>query len=1020
MKSAISIATLSVLIVLGLVAQNPPVPQTSAEVDFERDVQPILKRSCTGCHGAAQQLGGLRLDARSTTFSGGVSGPGVKPNHSVDSPLYIRVAGIGDQARMPMGGKPLPPGQIAILKRWIDEGAKWPEGIGANVAEVQKHWAFVPPLRPSVPKVSMPNWVKNPIDAFVLAKLDAEKLQPSAEADRITLLRRLSLDLIGLPPTVNEVDYFLKDKSKTAYEKQVDRLLASPHYGERWGRHWLDAARYADSDGYEKDKTRQVWFYRDYVINALNKDLPYSRFITEQIAGDLLPNATQDQMVATGFLRNSMINEEGGVDPEQFRMEAMYDRIDAVGKSVLGLTIACAQCHNHKFDPLLQEEYYRIFAFLNNTHESTTAVYTPQQQMQRANIFEKVKAIESDLQHRNPNWLEQMTQWEAAARQSTTWEVVKPVVDDISSGGQRYIMQNDDSMIGAGYAPTKHRAKLTIKPNAKSISSFRLELMNDPNLPMGGPGRSIYGTGALTEFEVEIERPGQAKAEKLKIASASADINLPERELDKLYFDKTDKRRVTGPIDFAIDGKDETAWGHDDGPALRNLPRKAVFNLSTPIDNSDTKTLIHVYLSQKHGGWNSDDNQNQNLGRVRLSVSDDAKAIADPTPMRVREILNLAASQRTSQQVQAVFAYWRTNVPAWREANAQIDDLYKSLPAGSSQLVLASRDQMRTTSVLERGDFLKPKKAVTPGVPAFLNPLPGDAGDTRLDFAKWLTARNAPTTARAYVNRVWQTYFSTGIVETSEDLGKQSSAPSHPELLDWLAVEFMDSGWSMKKFHRLIVTSGTYRQSSKVPAELLARDPGNRLLARGPRFRVEGEIVRDITLAASGLLNEKIGGPSVFPPAPDFLFLPPSSYGPKTWTEEKGNERYRRALYTFRYRSVPYPVLTNFDAPNGDVSCVRRPRSNTPLQALTTLNEPLFLEAAKALAGKTLKEGGKTDEARITYAFRRTLSRKPQLAEVAELKAFLDKQTARNLPTEQAWTALARVILNLDETITKE
>ncbi len=1020
MKSAISIATLSVLIVLGLVAQNQPVPQASAEVDFERDVQPILKHSCTGCHGAAQQLGGLRLDARSTTFSGGVSGPSVKPNHAVDSPLFIRVAGIGDQARMPMGGKPLPPGQVAILKRWIDEGAKWPEGVGANVVEVKKHWSFIPPVRPALPTVSMPTWVKNPIDAFVLAKLDVEKLQPSGEADRITLLRRLSLDLIGLPPTVSEVDYFLKDKSKTAYEKQVDRLLASPHYGERWGRHWLDAARYADSDGYEKDKTRQVWFYRDYVINALNKDLPYSRFITEQIAGDLLPNATQDQLVATGFLRNSMINEEGGVDPEQFRMEAMYDRIDAVGKSVLGLTIACAQCHNHKFDPLLQEEYYRIFAFLNNTHESTAAVYTPQQQMQRANILEKVKAIESDLQHRNPNWLEQMTQWEATTRQATTWEVVKPVVDDISSGGQRYIMQNDDSMIGAGYAPTKHRAKLTIKPNAKSISSFRLELMNDPNLPMGGPGRSIYGTGALTEFEVEIERPGQAKAEKLKIVGASADINLPERELDKLYFDKTDKRRVTGPIDFAIDGNDETAWGHDAGPILRNLPRKAVFNLETPIDNSDAKTIIHVYLSQKHGGWNSDDNQNQNLGRVRLSVSDDAKAIADPAPMRVREILNLASSQRTPQQVHAVFAYWRTSVPTWREANAQIDDLYKSLPAGSSQLVLASRDQMRTTSVLERGDFLKPKNAVTPGVPAFLNPLPGDAGETRLDFAKWLTARNAPTTARAYVNRVWQTYFSTGIVETSEDLGKQSSAPSHPELLDWLAVEFMDSGWSMKKFHRLIVTSSTYRQSSKMPAGLLAKDPNNRLLARGPRFRVEGEIVRDITLAASGLLNEKIGGPSVFPPAPDFLFLPPSSYGPKTWTEEKGNERYRRALYTFRYRSVPYPVLTNFDTPNGDVSCVRRPRSNTPLQALTTLNEPLFLEAAKALAGKTLKEGGKTDEARITYAFRRTLSRKPQLAELAELKAFLDKQTAKNLPAEQAWTALARVILNLDEAITKE
>lgn len=1019
-KSAISLATLSVLIGLGLVAQNQTAPQAAAEVDFEREVQPILKRSCAGCHGATQQLGGLRLDARSTTFSGGVSGPSVKAGHAVDSPLYIRVAGMGDQARMPMGGKSLPPEQIAILKRWIDEGAKWPEGIGANVVDVKKHWAFVPPVRPALPAVSLQAWVKNPIDAFVLAKLDAEKLQPSGEADRITLLRRLSLDLIGLPPTVSEVDSFVADKSKNAYEKQMDRLLASPHYGERWGRNWLDAARYADSDGYEKDKTRQVWFYRDYVINALNKDLPYSRFITEQLAGDLLPNPTQEQQVATGFLRNSMINEEGGVDPEQFRMEAMYDRIDAVGKSVLGLTLACAQCHNHKFDPLRQEEYYRIFAFLNNTNESTAAVYTPQQQMQRANIFEKVRAIELDLQHRNPNWLEQMRQWEAKGRQLTNWEVVRPVVDDISSGGQRYILQSDESMIGAGYAPTKHRAKLTIKPDTKSISSFRLELMNDPNLPLGGPGRSIYGTGALTEFEVEIERPGQEKAEKLKIASASADIKLPERELDKVYFDKTEKRRLTGPIEFAIDGKDETAWGHDAGPTLRNLPRKAVFNLATPINNSDGKTVINVFLSQKHGGWNSDDNQNQNLGRVRLSVSDDTKAIADPAPMKVREILNAPAEQRTPQQVQAVFAHWRTTVSAWSEANAQIDDLYKSLPAGSSQLVLSSREQMRTTNVLERGDFLKPKKAVTPGVPAFLNPLPSDAGDTRLDFAKWLTARNAPTTARAYVNRVWQTYFSTGIVETSEDLGRQSSAPSHPELLDWLAVEFMDSGWSMKKLHRVIVTSSTYRQSSKVSAELLAKDPNNRLLARGPRFRVEGEIVRDMTLAVSGLLNEKVGGPSVFPPAPDFLFLPPSSYGPKTWAEDKGNERYRRALYTFRYRSVPYPVLTNFDTPNGDVSCVRRPRSNTPLQALTTLNEPLFLEAAKALAGKTLKEGGKTDAERITYAFRRTLSRMPQTAELTELKAFLDKQAARNLPAEQAWAALARVILNLDEAITKE
>ncbi|MFN8940715.1 MAG: PSD1 and planctomycete cytochrome C domain-containing protein [Acidobacteriota bacterium] len=1007
---------LSVLIA----AHTVPAALAQTPVDFQRDVEPVLKRSCHGCHGAAQQLGGLRLDARETTFRGGVSGPSVVAKSAKDSTLYQRIAGLGDQARMPMGGKPLPLDQIALIERWINEGAIWPDNAGVKSAEVKKHWAFLPPQRPALPKTSQPAWTRNGIDAFVLAKLDAEGLKPSPEAEKTTLLRRLSLDLTGLPPTIAEIDAFLKDRSRQAYEKQVDRLLASPHYGERWGRHWLDAARYADSDGYEKDKMRSVWFYRDYVINALNRDLPYDQFLREQLAGDLLPNSTQEQKVATGFLRNSMINEEGGVDPEQFRMEAMFDRMDAIGKSMLGLTIACAQCHNHKFDPLRQEEYYRMFAFLNNTHEANMAVYTPAQQMQRAQIFEKIRTLEAGLQHRNPGWAARMANWEANSRPQTRWEVVKPEVDDISTGGQKYLMQADNSMMAAGYAPTKHRAKLTIKPTLKTISSFRLELLNDPNLPLGGPGRSVYGTGALTEFEVEIERPGQDKPARIKVARASADINLPEKELAKIYWDKTDKRRVTGPIDFAIDGKEETAWGHDAGPTLRNLPRKAVFNLESPIDNTDGKTVIHVYLSQKHGGWNSDDNMNQNLGRVRLSLSDDPGASADPLPLAVREILDRPAAERSPAQNQIVFGHFRTTVPEWREANAQIDDLLKSLPEGASQLVLSQRDSMRSTNILERGDFLKPRKEVTPGVPAFLNPLPPGAGQTRLDFARWITDRNAPTTARALVNRVWQSYFSAGIVESSEDLGRQATAPSHPELLDWLSVEFMDSGWSLKKLHRLIVTSNTYRQSSKVTPELLSKDPNNRLLARAPRFRVEGEIVRDITLAASGLLSRKIGGPSVFPPAPEFLFQPPSSYGPKNWYESKNEERYRRALYTFRYRSVPYPMLTNFDTPNGDVACVRRTRSNTPLQALTSLNEPLFLEAAQALARRILREGGSSDAQRIESAFRLAVSRPPAPAELSELETFLNKQRTRQQNPEQAWMAVARVILNLDETITKE
>jgi hypothetical protein len=588
--------------------------------------------------------------------------------------------------------------------------------------------------------------------------------------------------------------------------------------------------------------------------------------------------------------------------------------------------------------------------------------------------------------------------------------------------------------------------KLTVKTDVQSITAFRLELLNDANLPLGGPGRSIKGTGALTEFEVEAA-PAAApdKITKIKIAKATADVNPPEAPLEAIFDDKNGKPRVTGPVDFAIDGNEDTAWGIDAGPGLRNQPRKAVFTAQAPIANPGG-TILTFYLDQKHGGWNSDDNQNQNLGRFRLSITTTPGAVADPLPRNVREILATPRAQRTPAQMAAVFSYWRTTVPEWREANEKIAELWREHPEGSSQPALAARDEPRETHILTRGDFLKPTKVVGPGVPAFLHPLPKDAPPTRLTFARWLVDRNSPTTARAFVNRMWQAYFATGLVATSEDLGKQSEIPSNPELLDWLAVEFMDANWSTKAMHRLIVTSAAYRQSSRVTPELYERDPYNRLLARGPRFRVDAEIVRDIALAASGLLNPKIGGPSVYAPAPEFLFVPPTSYGPKIWKEETGADRYRRALYTFRYRSVPYPMLQIFDAPNGDISCVRRARANTPLQALTTLNETLFIESAQALALKTLREGGTTDAQRLTYAFRRCLARKPTAPEATELLKLLSKQKQRltdgwlsaldltgvdaahppTLPTGAtpvqlaAWTAVSRVLLNLDETITKE
>ncbi len=1010
------------------------------KVDFVKDIQPIFARSCVACHGPNTQMAGLRLDAKQSVMT-----KVVVAGHSADSALYKRVAGIGDIARMPMGGR-LADDQIALIKAWIDQGADWPETVGAQVAATKTHWAFIPPVRPALPEVKDAAWVRNPIDRFILARLEKEGLTPSAEADRITELRRLSLDLTGLPPTIEEVDAFVRDKSKNAYEKQVDRLLASPHYGEMWARHWLDAAHYADSDGYEKDKPREVWFYRDWVIRAFNGNMPYDRFIIDQIAGDMLPNRTQDDTVATGFLRNAQVNEEGGIDPEQFRMEAMFDRMHTVGSAILGLTIQCGQCHNHKYDPLKQEEYYKMMAFLNDTNEANIAVYTPDEEMKRTEILRRTHEIEHTLQRHDKKWQTQMAEWEAKVKNDQPeWVVVRPEVDDISTGGQKYFSLKDGSLLAQGYAPTKHTVKLTVKTDMQNIRAFRLELLRDASLPRGGPGRSTIGTGVLTEFRVETAPASSPdKKTEVKIVKATADVNPPEEVLDKVYDDKSSKRRVTGPVEYAIDGKDETGWGIDVGPGLRNQPRKAVFNAAESISH-DGGTILIFYLKQNHGGWNSDDNQNNNLGRFRLSITSAENAVADPLPIAVREILAIPAEQRTPEQTETVFGYWRATVPEWQKQNDEIGELWKEYPEGTTQLVFAKREDPRETHVLTRGDFLKPAKVVNAGVPAYLNSLPSGPAD-RLTFAKWLVDRKAPTTARAFVNRVWQTYFGIGIVSTSEDLGRQCDPPSHPELLDWLAVQFMDSGWDVKALQRLIVTSAAYRQVSNSTPELNDKDPYNRLIARGPRFRVDGEVVRDISLAASGLLNAEVGGPSVYPPAPAFLFLPPVSYGPKTWFESKGPERYRRALYTFRYRSLPYPMLDTFDTPNGDSACVRRARSDTPLQALTALNEPIFMEAARALAWKTLQEGGTTDEQRVTYAFRRCVSRKPDTKEEETLEALLKKEEVRYtdgkrnpwdlaagdpakppaLPSgvtpaqAAAWTVVSRVMLNLDETITKQ
>ncbi len=1025
-----------------------PAP-ASQKVDFAKDIQPIFADRCYQCHGAKKQEASLRLDEKSAALKGSENGAVILPGKSSESVLIHAVAWVRDDLKMPKKGERLSAEQVGLLRAWIDQGADWPETQAAK--DSKQHWAFQAPVRPKIPEVKNSRRAHSPIDNFILARLEKEKLKPSPEADKITLLRRLSLDLIGLPPTIAEVDAFLADKSPDAYEKQVERLLASPHYGERWGRHWLDAARYADSDGFEKDKPRFIWSYRDWVIKAFNRDLPYDQFIIEQIAGDQLPNPKQDQLVATGFLRNSMLNEEGGVDPEQFRMEALFDRMDCIGKSVLGLTIQCAQCHNHKFDPLTQEEYYRLFAFLNNDHEASLVSYTPEQQMLVANLSRQMRDLESGLRHTTSDWQARMNQWEdSVINNQPDWTPVRAV--NAGDHGTRYFYNDDGSIRAASYATTKSTGHFRGTNNMPFIGAFQLEQLTDPNLPCNGPGRSVKGMSALSEFKVEaVDLLNPTNKVEVKFVKATADFSNDEKPLEPEFDDKSGKKRVYGPVEFAIDGKDDTAWGIDAGPGRRNQPRKAVFIPETPLTFTNG-VVLNVRLAQNHGGWNSDDNQTHNLGRFRISVTSATNVVADALPANVRDIFKIPRDKRSDAQIAVVFSYWRTTAPEFKETNEKIEALWRQWPEGTPTATLIVRkgsgaeDQPRTAHVLRRGDWLKPGKEVSFGAPAFLHPLPANADGSRLTLAKWLVDKKSPTTARSFVNRVWQNYFGIGLVNTPEDFGTRCEEPSHPELLDWLACEFMDNGWSVKSLHRLVVKSATYRQSSRVTPELYSHDQYNRLLARGPRFRVEGEIVRDIALAASGLLNPEMGGRSIYPPAPEFLFERPASYGPKTWKVETDAQKYRRSLYIFKFRSVPFPLLQTFDAPNGDFSCVRRMRSNTPLQALVSLNETEFVESARALALRALSEGGKTDSEKISYAFRRALSRQPTDAEKKELLSLLEHQRQRiadgwinanelatgknelpnklpdgTTPTQlAAYTVVSRVLLNLDETITKE
>jgi len=870
-------------------------------VDFVRDVRPIFARRCLSCHSGSEAASELDLDDHANVLKGGESGePALVAGDAKKSRIIRLIMGQEKGMNMPPKGGPLDADQIATITRWIDQGAKWTD---AHENNEHWHWAYRLAKRPTLPAVKDTYWPRTPIDFFVLSRLERESMKPSPEADRVTLIQRLSLDVIGLPPTLAEVDAFVGDRSADAYEKVVDRLLASPHYGERWAQVWLDLARYADTHGYEKDQRRVMWPYRDWVIDAFNRDLPFDEFTVEQLAGDLLPDPSLDQLVATGFHRNTMINEEGGVDLEEFRSDAVIDRVSTTASVWLGATVGCAQCHDHKYDPISQRDYFKFFAFLNQ------------------DVADSVKI-----------------------------------------------------------APTESRA--------------------------AGGMVSVPSRANLAEFERLLKQVSAAESE---LRQASDAEKLAQDAWEKTVL--VQSRTQDGEQDGVKGGGEVGAEG-----GVSTLPIST--STSTAPSTSGTSGTSAVIL-----------------------VSGDLPP-ARPVPADVLEAIRVASTDRTLAQHELIALFYSGVAPSLKSPRDRVASLKKEVESKTvaKAMVMKSLPGGRETHVFQRGSFLSPGERVEAGVPSVLVPVAGDAGaPDRLGLARWIVDLKNPLTARVQVNRIWARVFGRGIVETEDDFGTQGDPPTHPELLDWLATEFVRDGWSQKSLLREMLTSAAYRQSSNLTPELLEKDPHNRLLARAPRYRVEAEMVRDVALAASGLLVSHVGGPSVFPPQPPGVWT--MIYSDDTWEESHGADRYRRGLYTFWRRTAPYPMFAGFDAPSREISCTRRARTNTPLQALSTLNDPQFMEAARALAvrmmdGRMMDGKNSTPECAIERGFRLCVGRVPTPTESERLvrlfreqvSSFKDDRSAAarmngasgiSDPEFAAWQVVANVLLNLDEALTR-
>ncbi|MGI9240679.1 MAG: PSD1 and planctomycete cytochrome C domain-containing protein [Verrucomicrobiales bacterium] len=946
-----------------------PVLATAADLDFNRDVRPILAEACFNCHGADanSRKAKLRLDiAEGATAErkGGITP--IVPGKPGESELVARVNADDPDEQMPPQdhARQLDEREREILSKWIEEGA-----------EYQGHWAFIKPERVEV---------KHGIDSFIAAKLRGAGLRPNPPADRATLIRRLSLDLNGLPPTPEEVSDFVNDTSTDAYEKVVDRLLASPRYGERMAMRWLDGARYADSHGYQADWERYQWPWRDWVISAYNDNMPFDQFTVEQLAGDLLPNASTNQIVATGFNRNHRVNTEGGAIAAEWLIENTIDRVETTSAVWLGLTFGCARCHDHKYDPISQREFYQFFSFFHNVPEGGTGAgkqgnFAPVIRIPAPDEDAKIAAVEKKITAAKRDLIKVEAKFTDHAAPASQWHAVEKV-KLTSTGGAKMKRLAEGSFLATGKRPKKDTYKIRLPERSKDITGIMIEAIPDATLTAGGLARSVNGNFVLSGIS----------SKRLKFSSASASYE-----------------QKGWPIKNTLDGKSNTGWAVD-GHAKKEI-KQAVFRLAEPAE-APLEFQLEFKALDGHIA-----------GRVKIYTTSTASPVVPGTTPVHPDVQNA-----------------RGRLAKLEAEKASI------ISAGATVMVMREMPKPRDAFILDRGEYDKPTEKVTAGLPAAFPPMPDGEAMNRLGLARWISSPDNPLTARVQVNRYWEMLFGTGLVASSENFGTQAEWPSHPELLDWLATEFVELGWDTKALLKTIVMSKTYQQGSETDPEKTQADPYNRLLSRGPRFRIQAELVRDQALYVSGLLQEKLGGPSVRPYQPDGIWNEFNFYGNlRNYKHDKGDDLYRRSLYTIWKRTAAPPGMTLFDMPSRETCTVKRSRTNTPLQALALLNEITYVEAARALAEDMVGNGGDTVAEQITYGFRKATCRQPSASELATLTDGYARRLARYQEDPDAATRLinqgeskpdptidaarlaattttASILLNLDETITKE